>query len=333
MNKKFLTMAGVVAVLSAGTFWGLEILDPHKVDEVKFPASVSVDQVFANKLNPNGAPDQTVAAANAAAVATPAGSDVTTAPAEASATPADAAATPTSSADETAAASSTTETTSSSEATTAAAPAAAAASEAAVSEPAQDNGSSPATSADETQTAAADTTTSAPTENSEAAAPAEAAPTESTPTEAAPAEAAPAEAAPAVKPAAVKKPAAHHAAKPAHHAAASTASTAKRSRWWPAENPANLSLVYAGPASFKKAIVLMFNGAFFKTDGLDQNLHVTDKNGQPVSGSWEIGENNRRMLVFPVPGDGQYKVSISTGLTDSKGRKIAHNLSGPVTIH
>ncbi|MGH8505710.1 MAG: hypothetical protein ACRETM_07065 [Stenotrophobium sp.] len=310
MNKKFLTMAGVVAVLGAGTFWGLEIFDPHKVDEAKFPPSVSVDQVFANKLNPDGASDQSVAAANAAAVATPAGSDTTAAESPAAASGDNAATAAASAA--TANPSSTAAEPSGSEATATAAPAAT--SEPAASEPAQTS-SSPAESAVATAepvpAATADTATSAPAESSESAAPAEAAP--------------------AAKPAPAKKHATH-AAKPAHHAAATSSTKAKHSRWWPAENPANLSLVYAGPASFKKAIVLMFNGAFFQADGLDQNLKVTDKSGHPVSGSWAIGENNRRMLVFPVPGDGQYKVSISTGLTDSKGRKIAHSLNGPVTV-
>jgi hypothetical protein len=326
MNKKFLTMAGVVAVLSSGTFWGLEILKPHKVDEARFPPSVSVDQVFANKLNPNGAPDQSVAAANAAAVATPAGSDTTAATTVA--TPAAENPAAATGSENTATTGASTE--SANPSSTPAEPGApaessgnevaAAAPGPATSEPAQTS-SSPAESAGTASTpspaTAPATTASSPAESSAPAA-------------SAPAETSPAEAAPAPKPAPARKHVAH-AAKPAHHPATGSTQT-RHSRWWPAENPAHLSLVYAGPASFKKAVVLMFNGAFFKTDGLDQNLKVTGKNGQPVAGSWEIGENNRRMLVFPVPGDGQYKVSIGTGLTDSKGRKIAHSLSGPVTV-
>ena len=76
----------------------------------------------------------------------------------------------------------------------------------------------------------------------------------------------------------------------------------------------------------------MFNGAFFKADGIDANIKVTDKSGKAVSGSWEIGENNRRMLVFPVSAAGTYKVAVATGLTDSKGQKPAKAISGPVVI-
>jgi hypothetical protein len=142
--------------------------------------------------------------------------------------------------------------------------------------------------------------------------------------------------APAAEPA--PAPAAAPAEKPkkaAHHVASSSKSSKSGSSakvWWPAEQSNKLSLVYAGPASFKKAVVLMFNGAFFKPDGIDANLKVTDKAGKAVSGSWEIGENNRRMLVFTVPAAGTYKVSVATGLTDSKGHKPGKALSGPVVV-
>jgi hypothetical protein len=77
----------------------------------------------------------------------------------------------------------------------------------------------------------------------------------------------------------------------------------------------------------------MFNGAFFKDDSVKANIKVTDKAGKAVTGSWELGENNRRMLVFPVPSAGSYKVSIASGLTDNKGRKLGAQLSGPVVVH
>ncbi|MGH8462325.1 MAG: hypothetical protein ACRESS_12020 [Stenotrophobium sp.] len=308
MNKKFLTMAGVVAVLGAGTFWGLEIFDPHKVDEAKFPASVSADQVFAGKLDPNGPSEAPATAGNGASTSSTVAAAVasTTVAAAAVGDAAVAATTP-----------------------AAAATAAAPAQSSEMMTPATTGESAAAST-----TASADTSTTsatAPVASSEPAA-AESAPAASPSEPAAANEPAPAEAAAptaAETPAAPPAPAVKHKskAKAAHRHA-----VAGNMHWWPAENPAQLSLVYAGPASFKKAVVLMFNGAFFKTDGLDANLKVTDKHGKPVSGSWELGENNRRMLVFPVPANGTYKVSIDSGLTDSQGRKIAHHLGGPVIV-
>lgn len=192
---------------------------------------------------------------------------------------------------------------------------------------------------------AADATSAPPA--APAAEPAAAAPPAETQTAAAavaapePAPAAPAAAAePAAAPAEAAMPAekpkknAHKKSAPtttAHRGGGSPAAASKV--WWPAENANKLSLVYAGQASFKKAIVLLFNGAFFKTDSVNANLKVTDKNGKSVGGSWELGENNRRMLVFPVAAAGTYKVSVGSGLTDNKGRKISAHLSGPVQIH
>lgn len=171
--------------------------------------------------------------------------------------------------------------------------------------------------------------------------PAGAAPAASPSTETAAAAPAPEPApAPAAEPAPAPEPVAEAPAPAPKPKKATHSSSAKKSSgsgasakvWWPAEQANKLSLVYAGPASFKKAVVLMFNGAFFKPDGIDANIKVTDKAGKAVAGSWEIGENNRRMLVFPVSDAGTYKVSIATGLTDSKGHKPGKALSGPVVI-
>lgn len=129
----------------------------------------------------------------------------------------------------------------------------------------------------------------------------------------------------------VEKPKKAHVASSGKSSKSSSASSGKV--WWPAAKDDKLSLVYAGPASFKKAVVLMFNGAFFKADGVNANIKVTDKAGKAVAGSWELGENNLRMVVFPVPSAGTYKVSIAGGLTDNKGRKLGSKLSGPVQVH
>jgi hypothetical protein len=208
---------------------------------------------------------------------------------------------------------------------------------------------------------AADTASAAPAAADPAAEPAAAAPAATQTATAEPAAAAPAPvepAAPAAEPAAAPAEAAAPVEKPkksthmksapgtttAHKAGGSPAPvttahkgdsspTAVSKVWWPTENAGKLSLVYAGQASFKKAIVLLFNGAFFKPDSVNANLKVTDKNGKAISGRWELGENNRRMVVFPVAAAGTYKVSVGAGLTDNKGRKLGARLGGPVQIH
>lgn len=299
MDKKVLTLAGIIMAVSVGTYAVLTLVKPHKHEEVKVADVYSSDQMFAGQVNPNG-PDETpvngaptqpaaaaepasaeaqpmqqIAAASAPESTAPASTDAMTTPVEGGAAPA-------------------------------AAPAPA---ESAPAAPAQ-------------QTAAAE---SAP-------APAAAEP--------APAAAPPAPAAPAAEPAPAPAPEAAPAPKPAKpkHAAApkkkskSAGKTVTAKAWWPAENPNQLSLIYAGPASFKKAIVLMFNGAFFKPDSPNASLKVTDSKGKAVSGSWELGENNRRMLVFPVSAGGSYKVSVGSGLTDSKNRKLGSTLSGAVVV-
>lgn len=138
-------------------------------------------------------------------------------------------------------------------------------------------------------------------------------------------------AAPAPKP---RKPAPARRA-PSHATAGTVKQTAGSSglkAWWPEEKPDQLSLVYAGPAAFKKAVVLIFNGAFFKTDSATENLKVLDSKGQAVAGEWELGPNNRRMLVFPVSTGGKYTVVVGAGLADNSGRKLANRLSGGVLV-
>ena len=297
MNKRFLSLVGVAAVLSVGTYVLLNVVKPHTVEHVKVAETFAADQVFSHSID-NPEPET---AADAAAMPTEA---APAAPAEAApATPApaaDSAATavaPPSDASETAGNES-----------QPAAPAEAPANE----QPAA-----------ETQTAAAEPAATAPAEAApEAPAPAAAATAEpSTPEPAAVAPVKPAKA--KAKPAAPVK----HAAAPASSGKA-TAGNA----WWPKEDPSKLSMVYAGSASFKPAIVLMFNGAFFKLDSVNSNIKVTDAHGKPVSGNWQAGENNLRMLVFAVPAKGSYKVSVGAGLTDNKGRKLAKSLSGPVQV-
>jgi hypothetical protein len=300
MNKKVLTLTVLIAAISVGTYVALTVIKPHKQDEVKVADVYSSDQIFAGKLNPNGGDEVATNATTSGAEA------ASTAPAEAApaATPEEAPA-----------------------ATTVASPEATpAASGNAMATPVEGGDATPAAAAP------------APTE----AAPAPVEPTQApaTPTP----ETTPPPAATAVEPsptpaAAQPTPSAEPAASPKKKAVAkkksssSNATGATTKPWWPAENPNQLSLVYAGPASFKKAIVLMFNGAFFKPDSPNATIKITDGKGTAVSGTWELGENNRRMLVFPVVSNGKYKVSVGANLIDSKNRKLGKALSGSVVVH
>lgn len=150
----------------------------------------------------------------------------------------------------------------------------------------------------------------------------------------APAPAAPAKPAPApaaAKPAQKKsepvaKPKAASSTKPAPAAPAQTA-------WWASdEAPQNLSLVYAGSASYTRAVALLFNGIFQDTVSADAHLRVEDAQGKRLEGRWQISAGNSRMLVFPVSRAGTYVVKVGTGLADGAGRSPARALQGPVSI-
>lgn len=120
------------------------------------------------------------------------------------------------------------------------------------------------------------------------------------------------------------------AAKPA---ATPTAAQAQRvTQWWGPESADRLSVVYAGSAAYTRAIVLMFNGTFAEAAAVQQHLRVADANGRTVTGSWEIGASNRRMLLFPVSRAGNYTVHVGAELADSNGRRLGSELKGPVRV-
>lgn len=106
----------------------------------------------------------------------------------------------------------------------------------------------------------------------------------------------------------------------------------KLTQWWGPESAADLSVVYAGSAAYTRAIVLMFNGAFDDTSSAAKNIRVTDASGKTVAGSWQIGANNKRMLLFPVGKTGTYTVSVGSGLADRTGRTLGKSLKGPVRV-
>lgn len=106
----------------------------------------------------------------------------------------------------------------------------------------------------------------------------------------------------------------------------------KLTQWWGPESDTQLSVVYAGSAAYTRAIVLMLNGAFDDTASAEQNLRVTDAAGKAVAGKWQIGANNKRMLLFPVDKAGTYTVSVKADLTDRTGRKLGKAQKGPVRV-
>jgi hypothetical protein len=135
-------------------------------------------------------------------------------------------------------------------------------------------------------------------------------------------------------PTATPKPAAVVAATPRPTARPVPARTpeARVTQWWGPESEASLSLIYAGSASYTRAIVLMFNGAFQDAGAAQQHLQVRDASGKAVSGSWQVGASNRRMLLFPVAQTGLYTVSVGGGLADQNGRTLGKAQQGPVRV-
>lgn len=143
------------------------------------------------------------------------------------------------------------------------------------------------------------------------------------------------EPAPAAPPAPAPKPKAKPSA-PAAPAAKSEpapapAASATASNWWGKNDPAALSLVYAGSASYEKAVALLFNGNFGDAAEAAQHLEVSNGKGK-VSGQWKLSPNNSQMLVFPVSASGTYTVVAKKGLKDQRGRSLQQDLRGPVTI-
>lgn len=101
--------------------------------------------------------------------------------------------------------------------------------------------------------------------------------------------------------------------------------------WWPAKTAGKLNLTYAGEASFTKAIVLLFDGAFDSAQSADDNIQVTTKSGQAVAGQWLVAKGNPQMLLFNVD-PGLYQVSVGGGLTDKGGRGLGAASSGLVFV-
>ncbi|WP_051277862.1 hypothetical protein [Solimonas flava] len=186
----------------------------------------------------------------------------------------------------------------------------------------------------EAATAAADSAAPAPeaepapaTEVAAATPPAEAEPKPAPAAEAAPA---PAEPPAAASPVAKARPA------PAKTAAKKAGADGKRdlnaSPWWQSGSSSGLQIVYAGSAAYRRAVVVMGNGAFGDAGSANQHIRVLDGNGKRVSGSWEVSSNNKTMLLFPVARNGRYQLVIDGGLADAQNRTLGQSLKGSVQV-
>jgi hypothetical protein len=107
----------------------------------------------------------------------------------------------------------------------------------------------------------------------------------------------------------------------------------RQEAWWAGANtpPDRLSVVYVGAAAYTRAIVLLADGPFADAAATARHLRVL-RDGQPVSGQWQISPQNPQMLVFPVAEVGVYELAIAEGLVDRNGRRYGVGRSGPVRV-
>ncbi len=138
---------------------------------------------------------------------------------------------------------------------------------------------------------------------------------------------------PTATPAQTERPASSPAAAAPKPATKPAATPAQRlTQWWAPESDTRLSIVYAGSAAYTRALVVLFNGDFDNVAAAQQHLSVVDATGKPVKGTWEIGANNKRMLLFPVAKVGTYTVTVGADLADRNGRKLGTEQKGPVHV-
>lgn len=189
-----------------------------------------------------------------------------------------------------------------------------------------------------TQTAPAEAEPAADTAPSEPAPAAAPEPTPEPAPEPEPAPAAEPEPAPEPEPAAAEAPE-PAAAAPAPKPKPATPKPAPKPRvappeikkaWWPAATAGKLNLVYAGEASFTKAIALLFDGEFATPESANANIKVKNENGKTVSGRWLVASNPRMLLFSADPG--LYTVEVGDGLKDKNDRALSAASSGPVFV-
>lgn len=91
-------------------------------------------------------------------------------------------------------------------------------------------------------------------------------------------------------------------------------------------------MLYVGSASFRRAVVVLTNGAPVDVESANRHLAVLDGSGRPVGGSWEISSANAGMLIFPLTAAGRYELIVGGQLGDRQARTLGQTLRGPVQI-
>lgn len=288
-----LIVAGVTAVVAVGTYYGLNIVKPHKVVPGEMPPTAKVEEVFTGTADPNAPPDPETTEELAAA---PTPDAPGTAPSEVTETEPEPVA-----------------------AETAPAPA--------EHLPEAESVESGTATGEEP-----DPMTAAPSELASAPEPAPVEPAPAPTPEPTPApEPAPVEPAPAVAEARPPpKPA--EPARAVTRRSPPSADVVGRWWGEPGKQDANqLNVTFAGQAAGEKAIAVMFDKTFSDASSAAANIQVLTQKGQSARGRWELGANPR-MLLFRGVGSGRYTLVLAPELSDARGTTLGRKLSGPVYI-
>lgn len=117
-------------------------------------------------------------------------------------------------------------------------------------------------------------------------------------------------------------------AKPSKPAEAPIVATA----WWQGASSSGFSVVYAGSASFRRALVIMGNAPFANADSANAAIKVSAMDGKTVSGQWELNSVNPSMLMFPLNNAGTYQLQIGAALSDAQSRQLGQSVKGPIQV-
>jgi hypothetical protein len=99
--------------------------------------------------------------------------------------------------------------------------------------------------------------------------------------------------------------------------------------WWN-QNAGAFHVVAVGPASEKPGIVVVFSTDLKDPATASQQLHLK-RNGQPVSGTWQKGANNRVLALTDLT-PGQYQLAIDGSIADTSSETLGATRAGPVFV-
>lgn len=99
--------------------------------------------------------------------------------------------------------------------------------------------------------------------------------------------------------------------------------------WWN-QNAGTFHVVAVGPASERPGIVVVFSTDLKDPAAAGQQLHLKH-NGQPVSGTWQKGANNR-VLALTDLSPGQYQLAIDGTIADTSSETLGATRAGPVYV-